>query len=388
MSTYFLQLFSWGEVAHKNGEFMIDREFYAKMRASFDFLVKGDRPPQYPPIKRQHSDDGFVYGVILEIFSTDEQAIPDGFSSEGIYAEVMPSPLLQRWREEDGIIGDYSPGFSLEWEDPHTGRTLENVLRECSFVSEGHLKNTEKRPPGYALSASGFVTIQLEQEAGMADEEKKEEMEKEEMEAEDLAGRLARVEEVQNQLLEGMASLSEQVGRLVEQAGGESDDDGEEEMEEAGDKETQMSARLARLEKELGKERTLRLQSEAGAAMDRLGLKLEAKQRDRLVALSVKDAEAFKSTVELLALQQKQITKLSAKAGGHNPFAEIGVVGDVEASKGELDQFRALCAEVKKSGVTARLDAIRELSATHKALVLTSARDMDRKSPILDEFWG
>lgn len=384
MKTYFLQLFSWGEVAHKNGEFTIDREFYAEMRKSFDFLVKGDRPPQYPPIKRQHSDDGFVYGLILEIFSTDEQAIPDGFSSEGIYAEVMPSPLLQRWREEDGIIGDYSPGFSLEWEDPHTGKVLKNVLRECSFVSEGHLKNTEKRPPVYALSASGFVTIQLEQEAGMADEEKKEEMEVDE---ELLEERLARLETTQAELLEGVESLAGQVGRLVEQVGGESDND-EEEMEEQDDKETQMSARLARLEKELNKERTLRLQSEAGAAMDRLGLKLDKEKRESLVALSVKDSDAFKVTVELLAEKQKEITELSAKTSDHNPFAEIGVVGDVETNKSELESFRALCAEVKRSGVTARLDAIRELSATHKAMVLTSAKDMARKSPILDEFWG
>lgn len=385
MKTYFLQLFSWGEVAHKNGEFTIDREFYAKMRESFDFLVKGDRPPQYPPIKRQHSDDGFVYGLILEIFSTDEQDIPDGFSSEGIYAEVMPSPLLQRWREEDGIIGDYSPGFSLEWEDPHTGRTLENVLRECSFVSEGHLKNTEKRPPGYALSASGFVTIQLDQqEAGMADEEKKEEMEVDE---ELLEERLARLETTQAELKEGMESIAGQVGQLVEAMGG--DDDDEEEMEEHGDKdETQMSARLAKLEKELGKERTLRLQSEAGAAMDRLGLKLDKKKRDSLVALSVKDSDAFKVTVELLAEKQKEITELSAKSNDHNPFAEIGVVGDVETNKGDLEKFRALCAEVKASGVTARMDAMRELTQKHKAINLMSARDMDRKTPIVAEFWG
>lgn len=383
MNTYFLQLFSWGEVAHKNGEFTIDREFYRKMRESFDFLVHGDRPPQYPPIKRQHSDDGFVYGLILEIFSTDEEGIPEGFTSEGIYAEVMPSPLLQRWREEDGIIGDYSPGFSMEWEDPHTGRMLENVLRECSFVSEGHLKNTEKRPPGYALSASGFVMI-----IELACEE---EMEKKEMQdAEAMEERLARLEEVQGELISGMESLAGQVGRLVEAIGGEAedDDDDDEEMEEHGDKEeTQMSARLARLEKELAKERTLRLQSEAGAAMDRLGLELEAKQRDRLIALSVKDADAFRSTVELLASQQKQITKLSARPD-HNPFAEIGAVGDVEASKGDLEQFRALCAEVKDSGVTGRLDALRELSNKRKALNLANARDMARKTPILDEFWG
>lgn len=372
---FFLHLFAWGATAHSNGDFTVDREFYRQMRESYDYLVNSDdRPPQYPPIQKRHSDDGFTYGLIVDLYSTDEKQPPAGFSSEGIYIEVAPSAPLKRWID-DGLVTNWSPGFSMSWTCPHTGRELINVLRECSFVSDGHLKNTEKQYRAYALASEGVV-YHLEEKM----EEK--EMKEKEMEDEavgDMSDRLGALEE-------GMASLGEALARLTAMLGDEDEHDNEEEAE-MGEHDRDMSARLASLEKSLADEREKRLKAEAAQKIADAGVELSSQERGALVQLSVDQPEAFVSTLQIVANRDKKIRELSAsKSNPYDLGAEVGQVGQVETDKSEDDGFRALCAELKESGLSQH-DAIRELGS-RKAINFMDQDDAGRKFKIVDAVFG
>lgn len=384
-SRFFVHLFAWGEVLHKKGDVTVDREFYSEMKRAFLFLTTSDdRPPQYPGVKRQHGDDGFVYGFIADIFSTDEHPAPPGFETEGVYIEVVPSPWLAQRYHVDGLIRDWSPGFDDDgWTDPHTGTEFKYVLRETSFVSEGHLKNTEKQSPAYALSADGFVTT-LQKEAVLAEKETSEETT--EMETEENADIAARVSAIEA----GQAKIAEQVARLVASLkDGDDEGEGEEESEMEGD-DKEMSAmkkRQGELEKQFKAERALRLKTQAEARIDKSNLQLEADEREKLMKLAASDPETFNDTVDMLSAKDEKIRKLSATEPT-NPYAftEVGNMGGPAAEPKPLGEFRKLCAQVKESGVTSQLKAIDTL-ASKQALNLMDDSDMSAKGPILDEFF-
>lgn len=371
-AAFYIHLFAWGDVYHGNGDFDVDREFYKKLKKSFDYLVNSDdRPPQYPPIKRNHSDDGFVYGFIKEIFSTDENQVPGNFTSDGIYALVYPGPRMAVWRE-DGLLGDWSPGIAMKWTDPHTGDELENVLLETSFVSEGHLRNTEKDRSMYSLSAAGLIQIKEEQKMG--EKEKETEMEydeKKEMQDGD-AERLDRLEKEMASLKDGMESLAGQVGRLV--AAMEGNDDDSTDLE---DEKHSMSARIKELEERVLMETQKRVKTEALQTLTAKGIQLEEKERDAIIQLSVDKPEAFEATIHVLSKNVKP------KENNVYNFGETGVVGD--SGGDQSSGVHKMCAQLKECGKSRR-EAYKELTK-NKLVNLMDEKSVSRAHGILDEFY-
>lgn len=123
-----IRIFSWGPVDHPQGQFEVDGEFADKMLASFKFM---DRQHDYqPPIDQKHKDEGLRYGEIRDLATL----------SDGIYALAHWVPTAHELRQQ-GMINAVSPSFRETFEDPHTGKQLENWLREVSFVTHPHLKN-------------------------------------------------------------------------------------------------------------------------------------------------------------------------------------------------------------------------------------------------------
>ena len=373
---FYIHLFKWGHVLHGKGDFVVDREFYEKMKYAFDFLTKSnDRPPQYPAIKRQHGDDGFVYGLIKDIFSTDEQPPPEPFTTDGLYALVHPGPKLMEWREY-GLIGDYSPGIDMNWSDVHTGKELQNVLKEVSFVSEGHLRNTEKDLRVYALSASGFIEEQ-HQERVMGEKEK--EMEKhddekdmgseyDEKKMEAVEGRLEKLES-------GMEAIAGQVGRLVAALeGGQEEDE-----KDMTDEKHSMSAKVKKLEERLQLETEKRVKSEARQFIVEKNIDLDEKEQDAILQLAVDQPEAFSATIRVLSAKAKKSTENSA----YN-FGEVGSVGDSSSSE-EVSGIRKMCAEMKEDGK----DRSYALSALGKKQLVNfmDEEQMAKTRKILDEVY-
>jgi hypothetical protein len=152
--------FAWGETRHANGDFRIDEDFAATMIASFAYMR--DTYGYYPPIAAEHAIeiefpgpggvatvDGITYGIV-----TDIEARGDGIW-------VFPRyNALGRRLADDGAFLYVSPSFYPEYEDPHSGRILLNVMREFTQCARPHQKNLKTPAPEiYGLTDAGLLSL-------------------------------------------------------------------------------------------------------------------------------------------------------------------------------------------------------------------------------------
>lgn len=142
-----LQIFAWGDVAHSNGDFVVDRKFVDDIVASFtSYRLRG----YYPPVLKQHTEDGYTYGRVVDLKVT-----PDGLFA------VLELPVALAQAFDEGYLDSWSPSFMDEYTDAHTGETFPRVLRELSFVSVRYLKNIPGASPYYSLADDGTVRRSL-----------------------------------------------------------------------------------------------------------------------------------------------------------------------------------------------------------------------------------
>ena len=139
-------------VYHSGGEVEITPEFAASITRNIRvFFSKGYRVT----FLREHGRvDSFVYGDVVD------SRIKDGWLS---LAVVMTRDEEKKAYNE-GILREFSPGFSMNWQDPHTDEELGPTLLEISFTSMGHQKNLRVPNdinPGVVLSNQHPV-LQLE----------------------------------------------------------------------------------------------------------------------------------------------------------------------------------------------------------------------------------
>lgn len=334
-----VHLFGWGPVKHHAGDFDVTPEFYKNLKESFDFMTSGSdgRPPRFPPILRQHTEDGFVYGRVVGL--TDQGDEP------GITAEVeLCEDAYEWWR--DGKIGDWSPSFVDEFEDRHSDTILKNFLRELSFVSVGHLMNTRIKSPAYSLQdEDGLITTNPSGGKPMENKENKP------VENEGSSG--ATLDSIAAQL----ATLVELLTRNVDLEDDEEKNLEDQEEDKAKENESkedeekkELAARLAGIEKQLAAERKER----ARLHLESIGLDSKSPAAKPLIELAASDRAAFDGAVKLMSdsLGKKAPKAFQDTEAGGAGFAEIG-----------SDGFRKLAAQAKADGAKNLLEGAKMLEA-------------------------
>lgn len=150
--------FAWGHVRHRQGDFTVDDDFARHMIESFRYMR--DTYGYYPPIAAEHEIEidfedgdgpqvlsGVTFGVIAQIETR----------SDGVWVHPMWNALGEKVNSLGAFVY-VSPSFYPEWEDPHSGEVLKNMLREFTVCGNPHQKNLET-PVGdvYGLSDYGFL---------------------------------------------------------------------------------------------------------------------------------------------------------------------------------------------------------------------------------------
>lgn len=126
------------EIAHPAGDFSVDDAFASAMIQSFELLR--DRHGYYPPILKQHVEDGFTYGVVSALEVDDR----------GVWASVQFA---------DGMADMYDRGYMTHWSPSHyktfqpsdTDEVLRFVLAELSFVALPHMLDVTAPSAHYDL---------------------------------------------------------------------------------------------------------------------------------------------------------------------------------------------------------------------------------------------
>lgn len=325
-----VHLFGWGPVKHPMGDFDVTPEFYQNMKASFDFMTSGeDRPPRFPPILRQHTEDGYGYGKVVGLTDQGEES--------GATAEVELSPEAYKdW--EAGKIVDWSPSFIDEFEDRHSDTVLKNFLRELSFVSVGHLMNTRIKSPAYSLQ-DGFVTTPSGGKS-MENEEDKKPVENE-------GGEGATLDSLAAQIAALVELLSRQAVDLEddEEKNLEDEEDKAKENESEDEEKKELAARLLGIERQLASERKER----ARMHLESIGLDSKSPAAKPLIELAATDRAAFDGAVKLMSdsLGKKTPKGFQDTEAGGTGFADIG-----------SDGFRKLAAQAKQDGAKTEFEAI------------------------------
>lgn len=313
-----VQMFSWGEVKHPNGDFEVDRDFYAQIRESHDYLSGRG---YYAPILRQHTDDGYTYGRVLRVFSTDDvpSDVVSEFATDGIYAEAeLAAGVVQL--HANGFIQNWSPSFYSDWKDPHTGKKLPKVLRELSFVSVPHQKNINSPSPHYALAENGFITLTEAKEPEVATEENT-----------DKDALAALTEQVQ-----GLANV---VQTLVKNSEQEPEPTPKEKEPVVATENTEEIERLKSendaLKKQLAEQRAEQTKRE----LSELNVEDEDEVK-RLVELRESDAGAYASQIVALAMKatKESATDNSDKGGSRTP--EKGVAGTAPGKADRAEKMK------------------------------------------------
>lgn len=268
-------------VHHPLGNVDITPAFASQVVANFARL----RSQGYAvTVLREHgTEDSYIYGDVLNM------RVADGY----VQCAVEFTRDEEKTAYNSGILREWSPGFSTNWMDPHTGEKIGPVLMEISFTSMAYQRNLrvpQDINPGVVLSAHPlFFTTG----AAMQDEEKQEMAAPEEMPAEE------EMQMAEPTIADVMAMLAE-IKAAVMPAPVEE----ESEVEMSADEEivAQMSARIAQLEDD-----KTRMQLAANG--------ITGENAARLVKLSRVDVGLFNETVRMLSAQ----TEIGAVGG-----ADIG----------------------------------------------------------------
>ena len=136
-------------VHHPQGDIEITPEFANTIVKNFRLLTSRG---YHVTFLREHGRvDSFVYGDVTDV------RIKDGY----ITCAVDMTRDEEKEAYNSGILREYSPGFSMNWTDPHTGEELGPVLLELSFTSQAYQKNLripQDINPGVVLSGHPMFT--------------------------------------------------------------------------------------------------------------------------------------------------------------------------------------------------------------------------------------
>jgi len=283
-------------VYHSTGDIEITPEFAESITKNFRILKS--RGYRVTFLREHGRVDSFVYGDVVDT------RIKDGWLSLAV--EMTRREEKDAYNE--GIMREFSPGFSMNWRDPHTGEEMGPTLLEVSFTSMGHQRNLRVPNdinPGVVLSGHPmfFNGDEMSKKTELAAEGKPEAVEEEKVEMAEptLADVMARMDKIE-------AMLKKDEVEETELAADEDDED---------DVAVKMSARIAELE----------------AANVRLELSARGIKGDivsDLIQLSAVNRPLYVKTVKALAAPQK----------------EIGVVGQTE-TKVSLSAADVAAAAVK-----------------------------------------
>ncbi len=244
---------------------------------NFERLSSGESKFK-PPVQRQHdTSTGMQEGEIHEL----------RLSGSFLQALITFADPEVREAYNLGKVRFFSPGFSLDFTDPHTGDDIGPTLLELSFVSEPQQKNLRdprEINPGVQLGAEGVTT--------MADEQLELAGTEEEFDAqasfEALTGRIDALEAA-------FAALQE----------GEEEEE-EEEMSAKDAEKAQLSARISELE-------------DQNTRLALAPYELSAEETDHLVKLKRTSPVLFSAHVERLPVKDQ--------GTGLRVQAEIGATG-------------------------------------------------------------
>lgn len=370
-----IRVFSWGLVKHPMGDFTVDREFYSQMRASFEAI------PKAPPILRQHQEDGFLYGKITDI----------GADDLGIYADAELSDEAYGWWLA-GRIADWSPGLIVETTNKHTGEKMQNVLRELSFVSKGHLDNVENKSPAYSLSEYLGDTP----EEGEMAEEQETQME-EGVDVEGIAELRGDFEEFKVEVKGMLQAIQE----FIAAQKGDDDDDGDsadvpaaevedidmEEDDKYSMADKALAKRLATAEAKIKAAEDRAARAEAATKLE--GLEMSDKERGVYLQLACDNPEAFKATVGALKSTLKRMSDATPKGqpSGYTAFlSEAGRQGNVEAGNALRLKALEVVKASKKAGAS-RLIAMKDAAKGLK-INMGDAQQASVVTDVLNEIYG
>jgi hypothetical protein len=130
-------------VYHSGGDVEITPEFADSITRNFRVLKSRGYSVTF---LREHGRvDSFVYGDVVDT------RIKDGWLS----LAVAMTRDEEKKAYNEGILREFSPGFSMNWQDPHTGEMMGPTLLEISFTSMAHQRNLRVPTdinPGVVLS--------------------------------------------------------------------------------------------------------------------------------------------------------------------------------------------------------------------------------------------
>ena len=277
-----------------------------------NFYACKDKGYAVPLIRNHGREDSWIYGDVVEV------RVSEGMLQAG----VMFTDETAKEAFNDGRMREFSPGFSTDWTDPHTGEKMGPTLLELSFTGLGYQRNLRAPQQANPVQLSHKLMFNFSMETVMS-EETKDEVSIEE--------RMTRLE----------AKLDEVMSKFASEPDEEMMADGEEEEEMQDDEKEEMSRRIQHLEDQLVKTQIVN----AGVKDDVEGL----------VKLARIDAKLFASTLKKLARTSQ---------------TEIGVMGvaDTNVSLTAIDaEYVAKAA--KKSGADAPGKLTLFLSKNHPSFV-------------------
>lgn len=283
-------------VHHARGNVEITPQFAAELIANFAAIKS--RGYAVTVLREHGRVDSYIYGDVLEL----------RVDGDYIQCGVEFTREEEKQAVRDKLLREFSPGFDLNWMDPHTGEKLGAVLLEISFTSMAYQRNL--RTPSDAnpeLQLSGVPIYQLAKDTKMETEEK--------------------VEMAEPTMIEVMALLTKILEKL--EAAPVESEEVEMAAEDVDAEKAELSARVAQLEGQL-------VRQELSAA----GI---AKNVEQLVKLSRTDAGLYRETVKMLSRRDQ---------------TEIGVTGATETGPRKLT-----AADVAKAAKDAGKDGRTQLAS-------------------------
>ena len=281
-------------------DYVVDEQFIAWIQ---DYLDDEFAVGYYPPVARQHQEDGLTYGRVV-MYRIGDRGMDVGV----VFAQGMEGLF------DKGYLDGWSPTFRVDWQHPTSKKVYPLSLKELSFVTVGqfkdmpvaspHYQNSERllAPPKEAVVADDKENMEAPEEEVIAMEDE-EEVEVSAEEGEDMGVKLDKLTEI--------------VMMLVEKLSDDEESEGGEELEAGEDYENAEQAEIATLRAKVkglevkNAEQTVKLAIPTADAA-------EVKQ---LAGLIVENAEQGAITLEYA---KKAHAKLP-KGEVHN--AEIGAPG-------------------------------------------------------------
>lgn len=332
--------FSWGLVKHPKGDFEVNADFADEMIGSFQFMR--DTYGYYPPISAEHAIeiefpnspgemieiDGISYGLVTNIEARND----------GVWM-CLAFNKLGRWLNDQGAFAYVSPSFYPEYEDPHTGRVLRNLLREFAQVSVPHMKKLETPVEGlYGLHEDGFYPHTKLTETLMSTDNNKKPTPEPKKNTDDEGAE----EPSMQQLMDTMKEVASSVTSLAERVTALENMD--EEPEENGDGEddemAEMRDELEKMKKQLADEQKAREFSEALVAVQDQLPTIDAETARDLAQVRVENRERYDRLAKKFTALADDVSTL-----------ENGKVGSGTPPRQNRKPVTELIGEAKENGV-------------------------------------